>query len=75
MQSSFSSTTKPYSDEEIKQAIASSSHELLNQLNPDYPIYQETETICFGHLPQSEQEALKQALAERTPNQLTKYQF
>jgi hypothetical protein len=75
MQSSYSSTTQSYSDEEIKQAIASSSQELLNQLNRDYPIYQEAETIPFGDLAITEQEALKQALSERTPNQLIKYQF
>ncbi|MDJ0662456.1 MAG: hypothetical protein QNJ42_23670 [Crocosphaera sp.] len=75
MQSHLSNSTQNYSDEEIKQAIASSSHELLNQLNPDYPIYQLTETIYFGDLPIEEQEALKQTLSERRQTQLIKYQF
>ncbi len=75
MKSHFSSTSQSYSDEEIKQAIASSSNDLLNQLNPDYLIYYQKETIRFGDLPMSEQQALKQALLERTQDQLIKYQF
>lgn len=75
MQSHFFQATQPYSEEEIKQAIALSSSELLNQLNPDYLIYYQTETIRFGDLPLSEQQALKQALSEQTQDKLVKYQF
>ena len=75
MQSHFSQKTKPYSDEEIKQEIAASSNALLNQLNPEYPIYHQTEIIRFGDLPSSEQQALEQALLEQTQGKLVKYQF
>jgi hypothetical protein len=75
MQSPFSSTPQTYSEQDIKQAISSSSQTLANQLNPDYPIYHQKEIIRFGNLPLSEQEALKQALLERTQDQLIKYQF
>lgn len=56
-------------------AIALLSNELLNQLNPDYLIYHQTETIRFGDLPLSEQQAFKQALSEQTQDKLVKYQF
>lgn len=64
-----------YSEQEIKSAIISSSRELLNQLNPDYPIYQAAKTVHFGDFSLSQQDALKQILAERTEDQLIKYQF
>jgi hypothetical protein len=75
MQSHLSQTTQPHSDEEIKQAIASASEDLLTQLNPDYLIYQQTTTIRFGDLPLSEQQALQQALAEQAQGKIIKYRF
>ncbi|AKV67112.1 MULTISPECIES: hypothetical protein [Microcystis] len=75
MQSDLFQTTQPASDEEIKQAIASASEELLTQLNPDYLICQETSVIRFADIPLSEQQALEQALAEQAQGKIIKYRF
>ena len=75
MQSDLFQTTQPHSDEEIKQAIASASEELLRQLNPDYLICQETSVIRFADIPLSEQQALEQALAEQAQGKIIKHRF